>query len=139
MAESYMTVPAGANRERVKTIRETTDDGDIVTPVVAVEAAAMDYQVNPTSQVSGFVTITGSAVKEEVFATSRRETDIMVKEQDVFVEIDPDGNGYKAKFMLPASIGLIIYAVPDRVKKIRFSNANTDGAHNGLYQVKGSV
>lgn len=134
-----MTVPAGANRERVKTIRETTPDGEIVTPVVAVEAAATDYEVNPTSKASGFVTISGATVKEEVFATSRRETDIFVRDQDVYVEIDPDGTGYKPKFLLPASIGLIIYAVPDRVKKIRFSNANTDGAHNGLYQVKGSV
>lgn len=139
MAESFMSIPAGNNRELVKVIREITPDGEIVVPVSAIEAAATDYEVNPTSGIAGFVTITGATKKEEVFSTSRRETDIFVMDHDVYVEIDPTGGGYKPKFLLPASIGLIIYAVPDRVNKIRFSNANTDGAHNGLYQVKGSV
>jgi hypothetical protein len=139
MTESQISIPAGPNREYVKTIRETIDGKEVNTPVVAVESAATSYEINPTTGTVGFVTVSAATPREETFAAACRETDIFVKDQDVYVEIDTDGTGYQDKFILPASIGLIIYAVPDRVKKIRFTNVNTDGAHNALYQVKGSV
>jgi len=140
MTESQISIPAGPNREYVKTIRVTVDGREVNIPVVAVESAATTYEINPTTGTVGFVTVSAAATREEVFSTACRETDIFVKDQDIYIEIDTDnGDGYQGKFVLPASLGLVIYAVPDRVKKIRFSNVNTDGAHNALYQVKGSV
>ncbi|MDD4255731.1 MAG: hypothetical protein PHP59_10215 [Methanofollis sp.] len=140
MTESQISIPAGPNREYVKTIRVNVDGKEVNIPVVAVEAAATSYEVNPSTGAIGFVTVSAASPREEVFPTACRETDIFVKDQDVYVEIDTgNGDGYQGKFVLPASLGLVIYAVPDRVKAIRFTNVDADGSHNALYQVKGSV
>lgn len=142
MARDKILIPAGENRKYIPTDVVTDESGaEVHTPIVIAEGMVptTSYQVNPTSVTPGFITVSGSTPKTETFATVRAQTDIFVLDHDIYVEIDSGDGTFQGKFVLPASVGFIIYATHDKIKRIRLSNVTVDGSHNARYQVKGSI
>jgi len=92
------------------------------------------YEVNPTSGVEGYVTVSGSETKIEEFSEVMSKIDVCCKDNSIFIELSADGTTYGAKIQLDAGD---VFSENISVKTIRITNVVTDGTANGSYQVIG--
>jgi len=95
-----------------------------------------EYERNPSSDVDGYITISGSEVKTEEFSDVVNTVDIFTADNDIFIQISKDGKEFGKKIMLRGSLNEVI-SIDFSVKAIKFSNVVTDGSANGKYQVVG--
>ena len=95
------------------------------------------YESNP-SQVNheDWVTVVAAVTSVETFSEVMASVLVRVKDFDIVCEISTDGIVYGHKFVLLGSVNEA-FSVDINCKKVRFRNANTDGAHNGSYQLMG--
>ena len=96
------------------------------------------YERNPTSDVDGYVTISGTDVKVETFSTVMSGFDIWTKDNDIYIQLSEDGVVWMEKIMLRGSLNEI-WSENIAVKAIKLSNVVTDGTANGSYQVIGRI
>jgi len=101
-----------------------------------VVAPYSEYEVNPSSGVTGYNTISGSSTVTETFSKTVRTIDIYTKDNDIYVEISKDGSTFGSKIMLRGSINQVV-SLEVECKAVRFSNVVTDGTADGSYQVVG--
>jgi len=94
------------------------------------------YERNPTSNVDGYVEISGSETKTEQFSDVVSTVDIFTADNDIYVELSKDGVEFLPKILLRGSINQA-YSIDFSTKAVRFSNVVTDGTKNGKYQVVG--
>jgi len=94
------------------------------------------YERNPTTNVDGYVEITGSEVKTEEFSSVMNTVDIFTADNDIYVELSNDGEQFFGKILLKGSLNQT-YSIDFSVKAVRFRNVVTDGTANGKYQVVG--
>ena len=60
------------------------------------------YEVNPTSGVSGYVTVSGTETKTEEFSEVMSKVDIVCKDNSIYVELSVDGTTFGSKIQLDA-------------------------------------
>lgn len=94
------------------------------------------YYVNPTSNVVGFNTISGTAIITEAFPETVTRVDIYSKDADIYVELSNDGVVWGPKILVQGSLNQVM-SIDFEAKAVRFSNVVTDGTANGSYQVVG--
>lgn len=92
------------------------------------------YEVNPTSGVNGYVTVSGTETKVEEFSEVMSKVDVCCKDNSIFIELSSDGITFGAKIQLDAGD---VFSEQISVKAIRITNVVTDGTANGSYQVIG--
>jgi len=94
------------------------------------------YERNPSSNVDGYVEISGNEVKTEEFSSVMNTVDIFTTGNDIYVELSKDGQEFFGKILLMGSVNQA-YSIDFSVKAVRFRNVVTDGSANGKYQVIG--
>lgn len=99
-------------------------------------AGLESYERNPTSNVDGWVTIAGTAVKEEVFTKLVSVVDIMSKDHEIYVELSTDGVTYQPKKLMRGDLNHM-KSLDFICKAVRLSNVVTDGTKDGSYEVVG--
>jgi len=102
--------------------------------VSTVGAVFEKYEVNPTTGVVGFNTINGSTVITEEFSEIMTKIDVVCLDHSIFIEISKDGVTYGDKIQLDPTD---VFSETISTKFVRLSNVNTDGSHNGRYQLIG--
>lgn len=104
---------------------------------VAYTGAGLEvYERNPTSAADGWILISGATQNVETFSQAMSVVDIMTKNFEVYVELSHDGVTYGAKKLLRGDLNHM-KSWDVSTKMVRFSNVNTDGAHNASYELVG--
>lgn len=94
------------------------------------------YERNPTSDIDGYVEISGAEEKTETFSEEVNTIDIFSADNDIFFQLSTDGITFGKKIMLRGSINEVI-SLDFSVKAVKLTNVVTDGTKNGKYQVVG--
>jgi len=92
------------------------------------------YEVNPSTGVDGYVTVSGTETKTEEFSEVMSKVDVCCKDNSIFIELSKDGTTFGGKIQLDAGD---VFSEQISVKAIRISNVVTDGTADGSYQVIG--
>lgn len=104
--------------------------------VASTGAGLEAYERNPSSNVDGWVTIAGTAIKEEVFTKLVSVLDIMSKDYEIYIELSTDGVTYQPKKLLRGDLNHM-KSLDFICKTVRLSNVVTDGTKDGSYEVVG--
>jgi hypothetical protein len=95
-----------------------------------------DYERNPTSDTDGYVSLSAGTSKTETFDSSVTRVDIFSKDNEIYVAFSVNGSTFKDNVLLCGDMSQT-YSVDMTCLAIRFTNVNTDGSHDGRYQVVG--
>jgi len=92
------------------------------------------YEVNPTSNVEGYNTISGTTSIVEEFSDVMTKIVVCCKDNPIYIELSVDGLTYGAKIRLDAGD---VYSETISTKSVKLTNVTTDGTANGSYQLIG--
>ena len=96
-----------------------------------------DYVSNPSQEThEDWVTPEAVATSEEDFGVNYSSWLIRTKDFEMVCEIDNGTGVYGQKFLLRGDLNEAL-GQDSVIRKARFSNKDTDGAHDGSYQIMG--
>lgn len=123
-----------SERKRYELLKEPifTKAGALKAAIVG--AGLEKYDRNPTSNVDGYITISGTEEKTEEFLEVMSVIDIFTKDNDIYYQLSADGVEFGKKVMLRGSLNQTI-SIDFSVKAVKLTNVITDGSANGAYQV----
>lgn len=93
---------------------------------------------NPSSDTDGYVLITGTEEKTEVFPATVSGIAVKVADNNVYIQLSNNGVTFDDKILLEASsYKNDIFTLSYQCKAIKLTNETTSGSANGRYQVLG--
>jgi hypothetical protein len=131
VGKSLAYLVAFDREKKSKTLRCTTA-GDL--KVASTGAGLEVYERNPTSNVDGYITITGTAVKTETFKEVNSSLVVWTRANELYLEVSPDGATWNPKILLRGDLNET-FAQDLAVKAVRLRNVVTDGTKDAKYQV----
>lgn len=91
---------------------------------------------NPTSATNGWVVLAAADTKTETFSATMSVIDIMSKSYEIYAELSMDGTTFMPKKLMRGDLNHM-KSIDFSCKAVRFSNVNTDAAHNGSFELVG--
>jgi len=131
VGKSLAYLVAFDREKKSKTLRCTTA-GDL--KVASTGAGLEVYERNPTSNVDGYITITGTTVKTETFTEVNSTLIVWSRDNELYLEISPDGATWNPKILLRGDLNEV-FAQDLAVKAVKLRNVITDGTADSKYQV----
>ena len=104
----------------------------VSTEIVGFES----YERNPTSNIDGYVLISGVEEKMEAFSTTMSRVDIRTRDNEIYMQLSSNGISWLPKILLRGDLNEVV-SMDFSVKSVRFTNVVTDGTKNGRYQIVG--
>lgn len=104
--------------------------------VAATGAGLEASERNPTSDTDGWIALSGSTAKTELFTAEVSVVDIMSKDYDLYVQLSGDNVTFQPKKLMRGSINHM-KSVDFVTLSAKFLNADTDGAHNASFEIVG--
>jgi len=93
---------------------------------------------NPTSDIDGYITISGGDINIETFVKKTLAITIKARLNNIYVQLSSDGAIYDDKILLEANeYNGDVLTVSFKCKSIKFTNVVTSGIADGTYQVIG--
>jgi len=103
---------------------------------VTVGAGLEKYERNPSSNIDGWVTISGTAINTETFSEIQNSITVWTKDYELYIQVQRADGSWLPKILLRGDLNEV-FSQDIVARAIRLSNVVTDGTANASYQVVG--